>query len=336
MKRVLVTGGAGYIGSHTCVELLNAGHEVTVYDNFSNSHPSVLDRISQITNKSFVAIKGDIRDQELLEQVIKQNSCEVVIHFAGLKAVNESVQNPIGYYDNNVIGTLSLLKVMSKSGLNTIVFSSSATVYGEPQYLPLDEKHPLSATNPYGSSKLFIEEILRDCHKAENAWKIMVLRYFNPVGAHESGLLGESPNGTPNNLMPYIAQVAVGKLEKLHIYGNDYPTQDGTGIRDYIHVMDLARGHLKAIEKLDSPQYSEVNLGTGKGYSVLEIVKTFEEVSGKSIPYTFEPRRTGDVASCFANPSKARTFLDWEAQYSLTKMCSDHWLWQSQNPSGYL
>lgn len=336
MKRILVTGGAGYIGSHTCVELLNAGHEVIIYDNFSNSHPTVLDRISQITNKSFVAIKGDIRDQKLLEQVIKQNSCEVVIHFAGLKAVNESVENPILYFDNNINGTLSLLKAMSKTGLNTIVFSSSATVYGEPQYLPLDEKHPLSATNPYGRSKLFIEEILRDCHKADTAWKIMVLRYFNPVGAHESGLLGESPNGTPNNLMPYIAQVAVGRLKNLNIFGSDYPTPDGTGIRDYIHVVDLANGHLKALEALNTPQYNEINLGTGQGYSVLEMVKTFEKVSGKAIPYTISPRRAGDVASCYANPAKAKLVLNWEAKFSMAKMCHDHWQWQSQNPSGYL
>lgn len=336
MNKILVTGGAGYIGSHTCVELLNAGYEVIVYDNFSNSHLESIRRIEQITGRKIQLVKGDVRDQALLERTLKEHSCEAVIHFAGLKAVGESVEKPLEYYDNNIIGTHRLLSAMKNVGLKAIVFSSSATVYGEPQYLPLDEKHPLSATNPYGRSKLFIEDMLRDCYKAEPDWHIYILRYFNPVGAHESGLIGEAPQGAPNNLMPFVAQVAIGRRENLRIWGGDYPTPDGTGIRDYIHVVDLAKGHLKALEALNEPQCMAINLGTGHGYSVLEVVNAFEAASGKSVPYVISSRREGDIASCYANPALAEQQLDWKAQFTLSQMCQDHWKWQQQNPNGYL
>ncbi len=330
-----MTGGAGYIGSHTCVELLTAGYQVVVYDNFSNSHPEALKRVEQITGKKVELVKGDIRDQALLEKTLEAHKCDAVIHFAGLKAVGESVEKPLEYYDNNIIGTHRLLVAMSNVGLNAIVFSSSATVYGEPEYLPLDEKHPLCATNPYGRSKLFIEDMLRDCFIANATWKIIMLRYFNPVGAHESGLIGEDPQNVPNNLMPFVAQVAVGKRDKLNIWGGDYPTPDGTGVRDYIHVTDLAKGHLNALKALNQPQCIEINLGTGKGHSVLEVVAAFEMASGKSVPYVIAPRRVGDVATCYAAPTLAEQYLKWKAESTLQQMCNDHWKWQKNNSNGY-
>ncbi len=332
---ILVTGGAGYIGSHTCVELLAEGHSIVVFDNFSNSHPKSLARVERITGQRPNLVEGDIRDQSTIEQVLRQYQCDAVIHFAGLKAVGESVEKPLAYYDCNFIGTYRLLAAMQATGIRTLVFSSSATVYGEPQRLPLAEDHPLSATNPYGRSKLFIEDMLRDLYRADPSWRIAILRYFNPVGAHESGLIGENPQGVPNNLMPYVAQVAVGQREYLNVWGNDYATSDGTGVRDYIHVVDLASGHLKALQKLGSPQCSEINLGTGNGYSVLEVVKAFERASGKAIPYRISPRRAGDVAACYADPARAARDLGWKAQRGIEAMCRDHWNWQKQNPDGY-
>lgn len=332
---ILVTGGAGYIGSHTCVELLAAGHEIVVFDNFSNSHPEALARIERITGRRPQLAVGDIRDQHALEETLRRHQCEAVIHFAGLKAVGESVEQPLAYYDCNVIGTHRLLSAMQHCGVRTLVFSSSATVYGEPQCLPLAENHPLSATNPYGRSKLFSEDMLRDLYRADPRWRIAILRYFNPVGAHESGLIGENPQGVPNNLMPFVAQVAVGLREYLNVWGNDYATRDGTGIRDYIHVMDLASGHLKALERLETAQCAEINLGTGIGYSVLEVVRAFEIASGKEIPYRLSPRRPGDVAACYANPARAERYLGWKAQRDLGAMCRDHWHWQKHNPDGY-
>jgi UDP-glucose 4-epimerase len=334
--KILVTGGAGYIGSHTCVELLQAGHEVVVFDNFSNSHPQALQRVEHLTGRQAALVHGDIRDQEAIEGTLRQYRCQAVVHFAGLKAVGESVEQPLRYYDNNVAGTLRLLAAMQNCGVNTIVFSSSATVYGDPQRLPLTEDHPLSATNPYGRSKLVIEDMLRDLFRASPDWRIAILRYFNPVGAHESGLIGENPLGIPNNLMPFVAQVAVGRREYLNVWGDDYATPDGTGVRDYIHVVDLALGHLKALERLDAPQCAEVNLGTGKGYSVLDVVKAFEQASGQAIPYRVAPRRAGDVAACYADPSHAAHYLGWTAQRDLATMCRDHWNWQKQNPQGYV
>lgn len=332
---ILVTGGAGYIGSHTCVELLQAGHEVVVFDNFSNSHREALKRVEQITGRELALVEGDIRDQAAIEAALRQFDCKAVIHFAGLKAVGESVEKPLMYYDNNVVGTHRLLAAMENCGVNTLVFSSSATVYGEPQRLPLTEDHPLSATNPYGRSKLIIEEMLRDLYRASPGWRIAILRYFNPVGAHHSGQIGENPLGIPNNLMPFVAQVAVGRREYLNVWGNDYATDDGTGVRDYIHVVDLALGHLKALERLDAPQCAEVNLGTGNGYSVLDVVKAFEFASGQAVPYRVSPRRPGDVAVCFADPSFAEHYLGWKAERDLAAMCRDHWNWQKQNPQGY-
>lgn len=332
---ILITGGAGYIGSHTCVELLNAGHDIVVFDNFANSHPEALKRVSQITNKNFPIVRGDVRDQAALEETIRQYSCGAVIHFAGLKAVGESVEKPLDYYENNVVGTLSLLRAMQSTGVKTLVFSSSATVYGEPQQLPLTESHPLSTTNPYGRTKLMVEDILRDLYRAEPSWRIGILRYFNPVGAHSSGMIGEDPQGTPNNLMPYLAQVAVGRREHLSVLGNDYDTADGTGVRDYIHVVDLALGHLKALESLDQAQCFAVNLGTGVGYSVLDVLKAFEEASGRPIPYKVVPRRAGDVAACYASTAQAQAMLHWTATRGLAEMCRDHWRWQMNNPQGY-
>lgn len=332
---ILVTGGAGYIGSHACVELLLAGHEVVIFDNFSNSHPEALRRVEQITGRRLILVEGDIRDQAAVEATLRQYGCKAVIHFAGLKAVGESVEKPLTYYDNNVIGTHRLLVAMQNTGVGTLVFSSSATVYGEPQHLPLAEDHPLSATNPYGRSKLVIEDMLRDVYRANPNWRIAILRYFNPVGAHDSGLIGEDPQGVPNNLMPFVAQVAVGRREYLNVWGNDYRTRDGTGVRDYIHVVDLALGHLKALERLVEPQCVAVNLGTGVGYSVLEVVKAFEDACGQSIPYRVFPRRPGDVASCYADPSHAVRYLGWSAQRDMAAMCRDHWNWQKQNPRGY-
>lgn len=335
MKRILVTGGAGYIGSHTCVELVNAGHEVFIYDNFSNSSPIAIERVEKITGKSIKYVQGDILDQPLLEKTIKANNCDTVIHFAGLKSVGESVQQPIAYYENNVVGTLTLLKAMGNCNINEIVFSSSATVYGDPKFLPLTEDHPLSTTNPYGNSKLIIEDILRDIYTSSPDWSITILRYFNPVGAHSSGLIGEDPMGTPNNLMPYVAQVAIGRLAELTVFGNDYETADGTGVRDYIHVTDLAKGHLKAIEQIGSPQCSEINLGTGIGYSVIDVINAFKLASNRDIPFRFAARRKGDIATCFADPKLAKEILGWEAELGIKEMCNDHWKWQHKNPEGY-
>lgn len=332
---ILVTGGAGYIGSHTCVELLNAGHKVVVFDNFSNSRPEALSRIQRITGKDVTLVQGDIRNHDALLAAIRQHGCNSVVHFAGLKAVGESVDRPLDYYDNNVCGTLSLLRAMQETSVRTLVFSSSATVYGDPQRLPLDESHPLSATNPYGRTKLVIEEILRDLYQSDSQWRIGILRYFNPVGAHDSGLIGEDPRGVPNNLMPYVAQVAIGRREKLNVWGGDYTTHDGTGVRDYIHVVDLAVGHLKALEQLSQPQCFAVNLGTGTGYSVLDVVKAFEQASGRPVPYEIAPRRKGDVAACYADPRQARALLGWAAERDLATMCRDHWNFQHRNPNGF-
>ena len=336
MPMIFVTGGAGYIGSHTCVELLNAGFDVTVYDNLSNSQPEALARVERITGKKLCFIEGDIRNGAALSAALKASQAQAVIHFAGLKAVGESVAQPLHYYDNNVVGTLRLLEAMQAQGVTTLVFSSSATVYGNPQYLPLTESHPLSATNPYGQTKLVIEDMLRDLYRSNNAWRLGILRYFNPVGAHASGLIGEDPQGTPNNLLPYVAQVAVGRREFLNVWGNDYATPDGTGVRDYIHVVDLALGHLAALERLASgPQCFAANLGTGVGYSVLDMVRAFEAASGQPIAYKFSPRRDGDVASCYADPQFARDLLGWQASRDLSAMCQDGWRWQSNNPHGY-
>ncbi|KAF1043702.1 MAG: UDP-glucose 4-epimerase [Herbaspirillum frisingense] len=332
---ILVTGGAGYIGSHTCVELLKAGHEVIVFDNFSNSSAESVNRVQKISGKPVSLVKGDIRNREQLESVLREFKCEAVIHFAGLKAVGESVEQPLMYYDNNVVGTVRLLEAMAATGVKTIVFSSSATVYGDPQYLPLNENHPLSASNPYGRSKIVVEDMLRDYYRAHPDWKIVLLRYFNPVGAHDSGLIGEDPGGIPNNLMPYVAQVAIGRREKLSIWGGDYPTPDGTGVRDFIHVVDLATGHLAALEALNEPQCFAVNLGTGIGYSVLDVVKAYEKASGKPVPYTIADRRPGDIASCYADPAEARRKLGWEARLGLDAMCADSWRWQQMNPNGF-
>lgn len=333
---ILVTGGAGYIGSHTVVELLQNGYEVVVVDNLSNSKPEALKRVKEITGKDFKFYKVDLLDRDGLEQVFKENKLEAVIHFAGLKAVGESVSIPLKYYYNNITGTLILCELMQKYGVKKIVFSSSATVYGMKNKSPLTEDMPLSTTNPYGSTKLMIEQILRDVYVSDNSWSIALLRYFNPIGAHESGRIGEDPNGIPNNLMPYITQVAVGKREKLSIFGNDYDTHDGTGVRDYIHVVDLAKGHLKALEKVMKAEGVEAyNLGTGVGYSVLDVVKNFEKATGQHIPYVIVGRRPGDVAECYADPSKAERELGWKAEKTLEDMCRDSWNWQKNNPAGY-
>jgi UDP-glucose 4-epimerase len=325
--KVLVTGGAGYIGSHTVVELLTAGHEVVILDNLSNSKESVIDRIEAITGRRPSFVRGDIRDRETLLGALP--GCDAVVHFAGLKAVGESVAKPIEYYDNNVAGSVTLFEAMRDSGVKTLVFSSSATVYGDPASVPIREDFPLSATNPYGRSKLMIEDMLRDIAKADDEWRIALLRYFNPVGAHASGTLGEDPNGIPNNLMPFVSQVAVGKLPQLSVFGNDYPTPDGTGVRDYIHVVDLALGHLAAIRALArTPGLLTVNLGTGQGYSVLDMVRAFEQASGKPVPYRFVPRRPGDVAQVYADPTLAARLLDWKAERSIEAMCADTWRWQ--------
>lgn len=333
---IFITGGAGYIGSHTCVELLNAGHCVTVFDNLSNSQPEALVRIERITGKKLRFIQGDIRDAAALQAALQSSGAQAVIHFAGLKAVGESVAEPLRYYDNNVAGTLTLLQAMQACAVKTLVFSSSATVYGNPQQLPLTEDHPLSATNPYGQTKLVIENMLRDLFGSDASWRIGILRYFNPAGAHASGLMGEDPQGTPHNLLPYVAQVAVGLRPFLNVWGNDYATPDGTGVRDYIHVVDLALGHLAALKQLGSgAQCFAVNLGTGVGYSVLDMVRAFEQASGKTVAYTLSPRRAGDVAACYANPAYAQQLLGWQAQRGLAAMCEDTWRWQRQNPTGY-
>lgn len=333
---ILVTGGAGYIGSHTCVELLNAGYDVIIVDNYSNSKPEVLKRIKEITGRDLKFYEVDLLDKEALEEVFRANKVEAVIHFAGLKAVGESVAIPLRYYHNNITGTLILCELMQKYNVKKMVFSSSATVYGMNNVSPLTEDLPLSTTNPYGSTKLMIEQILRDLYVSDNEWNIALLRYFNPIGAHESGRIGEDPNGIPNNLMPFITQVAVGKREKLSVFGDDYDTHDGTGVRDYIHVVDLAKGHLKAVEKVMSTKGVEAyNLGTGVGYSVLDVVKNFEKATGQQIPYVVAPRRPGDIATCYADPAKALKELGWKAEKSLEDMCRDSWRWQSNNPNGY-
>ncbi|SHM00043.1 UDP-galactose 4-epimerase [Nitrosospira sp. Nsp11] len=344
---ILVTGGAGYIGSHTCVELLSAGFDVTVFDNFCNSHPEALARVERIAGKKLRIVRGDSRDRAALVSALRESSANAVIHFAGLKAVGESVKQPLDYYDNNVVGTLRLLEAMSECNVKTLVFSSSATVYGDPKWLPLTEDHPLSATNPYGRSKLMVEDILRDLYRSDSSWRCGILRYFNPVGAHPSGLIGEDPQGIPDNLMPFVAQVAIGRREFLNVWGNDYPTPDGTGVRDYIHVVDLALGHLKALKVLEtaaapnSPDVQTqsgcltVNLGTGVGYSVLDMVRAFEQASGRPVPYKIGPRRPGDIASCYADPRLAFDLLDWRAERGLEEMCADSWRWQSTNPEGF-
>lgn len=333
---VLVTGGAGYIGSHTCVELLQAGHDVIVVDNLSNSKEESLRRVQALAGRALAFHKVDLRDRPALDAVFAGTTVDAVIHFAGLKAVGESVAIPLQYYHNNITGTLMLCEVMASRGVKNLVFSSSATVYGDPDSVPIAEDFPLSATNPYGRTKLFIEEILRDLHRADPTWHISVLRYFNPVGAHPSGQIGEDPSGIPNNLLPFIAQVAVGKLPELRVFGNDYPTADGTGIRDYIHVVDLASGHLHALDKLaDKPGIMTHNLGAGRGYSVLEVVRAFEQVSGHEIPYNIVARRPGDVATSYADPTKARAELGWTAKRDLLDMCADTWRWQANNPRGY-
>lgn len=333
---VLVTGGAGYIGSHTCVELLNSGYDVIVVDNFSNSNSKALDRVEKITGRALRSYEADIRDRESLERVFAENSIDAVVHFAGLKAVGESVEVPLRYYHNNITGTVILCEVMKSYGVKRMVFSSSATVYGVDNASPLTEDMPLSAINPYGRTKLMIEEILRDVHASDEQWSIALLRYFNPIGAHESGIIGEAPNGIPNNLMPYITQVAVGKRDRLSIFGGDYATHDGTGVRDYIHVVDLAKGHISALERImDNQGVKTYNLGTGQGYSVMDVVKSFESSTGRRIPHIIVGRRPGDVAECYADVSKAFRELGWKAQKSINDMCRDSWKWQSMNPNGY-
>ena len=324
---ILVTGGAGYIGSHTCVELLNAGYEVTVVDNLYNSSVKALDRVQEITGKTLKFYEADILDRDAMNKIFDENTFDAVIHFAGLKAVGESVAKPIEYYQNNIGGTLVLTDVMRNHGCKNIIFSSSATVYGDPAMIPITEECPKgTCTNPYGWTKSMLEQILSDFYTSDNEWSVVLLRYFNPIGAHESGLLGESPNGIPNNLMPYIMQVAVGKLPELGVFGDDYDTPDGTGVRDYIHVVDLAKGHVNAIQKAVSAEGVNIyNLGTGNGYSVLDIVKAFEAANGVKIPYTIKPRRAGDIATCYADPKKAKEELGWEAQYDLKRMCEDSW-----------
>ena len=343
-NKILITGGAGYIGSHTCIALHEAGYSIVVYDNLTNSSREAVNRVSQVIDAPIEFIEGDIRDSELLKKVFAAHQFFAVIHFAGLKAVGESVAKPLMYYNNNVSGTITLLEVMKEYKVNNFIFSSSATVYGDPEILPITENSPRSCTNPYGQSKLVVEHILQDLAVANSAWNLITLRYFNPVGAHSSGKIGEDPNDIPNNLMPYISQVAVGKLEKLNIFGNDYDTVDGTGVRDYIHVTDLAVGHVAALnylqqqtslEKSSPVGFLPINLGSGKGSSVLELVDAFTQVTGQNVPYQFVARRAGDIASCYASADKAKSLLGWQAKLSITDMCADSWRWQSQNPNGY-
>lgn len=336
--KILVTGGAGYIGSHACVELLEAGHQIVVVDNLVNSSPISLERVRTITGRSLEFVEADIADREAMHGLFSAHQFDAVMHFAGLKAVGESVAQPLRYYQNNVTGSLVLFEVMAEHNVKTIIFSSSATVYGDPESVPIKETAALKTTNPYGSSKLFIEYMLKDLFQADDRWKIALLRYFNPVGAHASGQIGEDPNGIPNNLMPYIAQVAVGKLKQLSVFGDDYPTSDGTGVRDYIHVVDLAKGHLAALNALAQQPHGEVltvNLGTGRGYSVLEMVRAFELASGKQIAFSIAPRRDGDVAECWSDPSYAKARFGWQAELGIEEMCNGTWRWQQRNPNGY-
>ena len=335
--RILATGGAGYIGSHTCVELLQNGHEVVVVDNLQNSKYEAVRRVQEITGRELLFYKTDLRDRNELEKIFRQNKIDAVIHFAGLKAVGESTQVPLEYYQNNITGTLTLCEVMRQAEVKTIVFSSSATVYGNPKTVPITEDFPLSAANPYGRTKLMIEEILGDLLVSDSSWNIAVLRYFNPVGSHKSGKIGEDPHGIPNNLFPYISQVAIGRLREVSVYGNDYPTPDGTGVRDYIHVVDLATGHLKALEKIKGKSGLLVyNLGTGRGYSVLEAIAAFAKASGKKIPFKIVGRRPGDIPTCYADPSKANCELNWKALKGIDEMCADVWRWQTTNPDGFM
>lgn len=334
--KILVTGGAGYIGSHTCIELIENGYEVIVIDNFCNSSAESLNRVEKITGKKVELYEGDIADRALLNEIFEKENIDAVIHFAGLKAVGESVEKPLEYFINNISGTLVLLDVMKQKKVRNIIFSSSATVYGTPKTVPIKEDFPLSVTNPYGRTKLMLEEILRDVYVSDHEWNIILLRYFNPIGAHESGLIGEDPNGIPNNLLPYITKVSIGELPFLRVFGNDYDTPDGTCIRDYIHVVDLAKGHVLAIKKLkEKVGVREYNLGTGRGYSVLEVVRNFSEASGVNIPYEIAPRRAGDVAECYADPVRAKEELGFEAQYDIKRMCEDSYRWQKNNPNGY-
>lgn len=334
---VLVTGGAGYIGSHTCVELLESGYEVVVMDNLYNSNEKALERVEQITGKKLKFYNADMLDKEAVSQIFENEEIDSVIHFAGYKAVGESVRKPLEYYHNNITGTLNLCDVMRRHGVKKIIFSSSATVYGDPAFVPITEDCPKGQiTNPYGQTKAMLEQILTDLHVSDPEWSVVLLRYFNPIGAHRAGIIGEDPKGIPNNLVPYIAQVAVGKLERLGVFGDDYDTPDGTGVRDYIHVVDLAKGHVKAMQKFaEEPQVRIYNLGTGKGYSVLQVLHAFEKACGKTLPYEIKPRRAGDIAQCYADPSKAKRELGWEAQYGIEEMCADSWRWQSSNPNGY-
>jgi UDP-glucose 4-epimerase len=333
---ILLTGGAGYIGSHAAIEFIRAGHDVVVLDNFSNSKPEAVRRTRELAGKDFPCVEGDIRDRALLDRLFAEYPVTAVVHFAGLKAVGESVREPLRYYDNNVGGSVTLFEAMQAAGVRNLVFSSSATVYGDPHAVPIREDFPLSTTNPYGASKLMIENILRDLAKARPDWRIALLRYFNPTGAHPSGRIGEDPNGIPNNLMPYVAQVAAGKLARLQVFGSDYPTADGTGVRDYIHVIDLVRGHVKALDYLAGHAgLVTVNLGTGCGYSVLDMVRAFEKASGKSVPYDLVDRRPGDVASCYADSALAEQLLGWKAEFDQDAMCRDMWNWQRQNPNGF-